>query len=50
MRVEFRAEFADLRAEVQGARSDLLAFHRQVMVILAGFVVALIGLLGVSLA
>jgi hypothetical protein len=39
LRAETRAGFAELRGE-------MVAFHRQVMLIVAGFAVGLLGLLG----
>jgi hypothetical protein len=46
LREEMRAGFAALRAEIGGVRSDLAAFQRHVTLIVAGFGVGLLGLLG----
>lgn len=43
LREEMRAGFAELRG-------DLFAFHRQMMLIVAGFAIGLLGLLGVFVA
>jgi hypothetical protein len=61
LRDEMRAGFAQLRGEIAAVRteisavrteltSELIGFHRQVMLILAGPVIALIGLLGAVVA
>ena len=49
LRVEIecvRAEVVGVRAEVASVRSDLAAFQRQVTLVVAGFGVGLLGLLG----
>jgi hypothetical protein len=61
LREEMRSGFSQLRAEMGTLRQrvdagfseqhhEMLAFHRQMLFIIAGFVVALIGLLGVVVA
>jgi hypothetical protein len=43
---EMRAGFAEMRTGFAEIHSELHAFERHVMVLLVGFVVALLGLLG----
>ena len=50
MRSEIGGLRTEMRSEIGGLRGDLNAFKRQVIYILAGFVVALIGLLGASIS
>lgn len=61
LREEMRSGFSDLRAEMGALRQridagfseqyhQMLAFHRLLIFMVAGFVVALIGLLGAAIA
>ena len=50
LREEMHAGFAQLRAEMAADRAEVVVFHRQVTLIVAGQVVALIGLLGAFVA
>jgi len=61
LREEMRSGFSDLRAEMGALRQrmdagfaeqhhEMFAFQRQMLFIVAGFVVALIGLLGAAVA
>jgi hypothetical protein len=46
LRDEMRAGFAELHGEISGMRADLWAFQRQVIWIIGGLTVGLLGLLG----
>ena len=50
LRKEMRDGFSGLRAEMTADRSQVLAFHRQVMALLGAALVGVIGLLGVLVA
>ena len=61
LREEVRSGFSEVRAEMRALQQrmdagfseqhhEMLAFHRQMLFIVAGFVVALIGLLGALVA
>ena len=50
LRAEMRAGFAELRGEIHDVRRDLGAFQRQMMFVVAGFAVGLLGLLGAFVA
>jgi hypothetical protein len=50
LRDEMRSGFSELRAEIAGCRADLWAFQKQVLPIVAGLAIALIGLLGAFVA
>ena len=61
LREEVRSGFSELRAEMRALQQrmdagfseqhhEMLAFHRQMLFIVAGFMVALIGLLGALVA
>ena len=47
---EMRAGFASVRAEMSADRAQVAALHRQVMALLGGFGVGLLGLLAVVVA
>jgi hypothetical protein len=50
MREEMRAGFVSLRGEIAEVRGDLSAFQRQVTHILAGFAIALLGVVAAGVA
>jgi hypothetical protein len=50
MRAEIAAARTEFRSEMTADRAHLAALHRQVMVILAGFMVGLLGLLAALVA
>jgi hypothetical protein len=50
LRAEMQSGFSELRAEIAASRADLWAFQKQVLSIVAGFAIALIGLLGAFVA
>ena len=50
LRDEMRSGFSELRVEIAGCRADLWAFQKQVLSIVAGLAIALIGLLGAFVA
>ena len=50
LRDEMRSGFSELRVEIAGCRADLWAFQKQVLPIVAGLAIALIGLLGAFVA
>lgn len=50
MREEMRAGFVGLRGEIAEIRGDLSAFQRQVTHIVAGFAIALLGVVAAAVA
>ena len=50
MREEMRAGFVGLRGEIAHVRSDLSAWQRQITHILAGFAIALLGIVAAGIA
>jgi hypothetical protein len=50
LRSEMRAGFAGLRADTTADRAQVAAMHRQVMALLGGFMVGLLGLLAAVVA
>jgi hypothetical protein len=50
LRAEMRTGFTEMRAEMAAIRSDLWNFQRQALTIVAGLLIALVGLLGAFVA